>query len=115
MRRKTAPRARAGYARMDLGAYEEAEKALRDALASATRLGLHDVAARAKQSLGVTLGLLGNAEEASRIQTQAAEEFATSGNRRMHSAACAYLALIRLECADDRESQSEQIQVAGNK
>jgi len=93
-------RARAGYARMDLGAYEEAEKVLREAIASASRLGLQDVAARARLSLGVTLGLLGNTDEASRILRDAAEEFSAFGNRRMHSATCAYLALIRLECGD---------------
>ncbi len=93
-------RARAGYARMDLGAYEEAEKVLREAMDAATRLGLQDVAARARLSLGVTLGLLGNLDESSRILSDAADEFSAFGNRRMHSATCAYLALIRLECND---------------
>ena len=57
--------------RAQLGAFPEAEEALRRALVSAERMGLATVAALARHNLGGVLAALGRLEEA-----RAAEEHA---------------------------------------
>ena len=98
---------RSGYARMDLGLYDEADKLLRQALERAQALGLNDVAATARTNLGLTLGRLGQWEEGYQIELEAAVAFRASGNRRMQAIARSYLALIRLEEGDPRAAERE--------
>jgi tetratricopeptide (TPR) repeat protein len=87
-------RGNVGYACLEIGAYAEAERALRDALDQATRLGLANVAATVKHNLGRALMMRGALDEALKIETDAFESFAAQGDRRLASAARGYRALI---------------------
>ncbi len=87
-------RGNVGYACLEIGAYAEAERALRDALDQATRLGLANVAATVKHNLGRALMMRGALDEALRIETEAFELFAAQGDRRLAGAARAYRAAI---------------------
>ena len=77
-----------------IGAYEDAERALRDALAAATRIGLATVATVARHNLGHALAGLGALEEACAVEQQAAAEALALGDRRLQAATHLYLALI---------------------
>ncbi|HEY1551426.1 MAG TPA: protein kinase [Kofleriaceae bacterium] len=90
-------RGNVGYACLEIGAYAEAERALRDALDQATRLGLSNVIATTKHNLGRALMMRGALDEALRIETEAFEAFAAQGDRRMAGAARVYRAAILAE------------------
>ena len=87
-------RGNVGYACLEIGAYAEAERALRDALDQAIRLGLANVTATIKHNLGRALMMRGALDEALRIETEAFESFAAQGDRRLAGAARAYRAAI---------------------
>jgi len=93
-------RERAGYGKMKLGAYAEAEDMLRKAASAARDLGLQNVVATARHNLGLTLSRLGKVEEAARLELAAADAFRASGNRRLEGAARTYLALIYMDAGD---------------
>ncbi len=95
-----------GFALSELGAYEEAERALRDALASAERLGLPTVAASARSNLGVVLLRLGRAGEAEEIE-RAAISFFESNDRRHEGAGRVYLAMILRDASALEEAERE--------
>ena len=82
----------AGYARAMLGAYPEAEAALRPVLASAERMGLKSVAAVARQYLGLTLAYRGALHEARAMQEQAVEGTIAAGETLMVAWSRVYLA-----------------------
>jgi tetratricopeptide (TPR) repeat protein len=96
---------RVGYAKLELGEFEASERILREALASAERLGLANVAATARHNLGLTLARLGRTDEARAIESAAADAFRASGNRRMEGASLEYLALILLQAGDSAEAE----------
>jgi tetratricopeptide (TPR) repeat protein len=93
-------RERLGYALLEIGDHEASERLLADAVAAATRLGLHHVVATARHNLGLTLARLQRHDEALSTEGQAMAAFRASGNRRMEGASLEYLALIRLEAGD---------------
>ena len=99
-RNACARRERLGYALLEIGDHEAAERLLAEAIAVATRLGLHHVVATARHNLGLTLARLHRFEEAEATERKAMEAFRASGNRRMEGASLEYLALIRLEAGD---------------
>ncbi len=99
-RNACARRERLGYALLEIGDHEAAERLLSEAIAVATRLGLHHVVATARHNLGLTLARLHRFEEAEATERMAMETFRASGNRRMEGASQEYLALIRLEAGD---------------
>ena len=86
-----------GYDLMVLGAFEQAEVAMRDALERSLRLGLAPVIAGAKHNLGLILLRLGRLEDAERVEREAltdthAEAYSVQvGNAHM------YLSLILRE------------------
>ncbi len=90
-------RGNVGYACLEIGAYAEAERALRDALDQATRLGLSNVIATSKHNLGRALMMRGALDEALRVETEAFELFAAQGDRRLAGAARVYRAAILAE------------------
>ena len=90
-------RGHVGYACLEIGAYAEAERALRDALEVGTRLGLHSVVATAKHNLGRALQARGLLDEALAIETEALESFHAQGDRRLEGASRCYLSNILLE------------------
>jgi tetratricopeptide (TPR) repeat protein len=82
-----------GFALSELGAYEEAERVLVEALTMAERLGLSTVAAVARSNLGMVYLHLGRHEEAETIERAALAEV-ESRDRRHEGGSRAYLAMI---------------------
>jgi len=95
-----------GFALSELGAYEDAESALRDVIASAERLGLPLVVANARSNLGVVLLRLGRADEAESIE-RAAIASVESSDRRYEGAARVYLATILRDGGAFEEAERE--------
>ena len=99
-----------GFALSELGAYHDAERALRAALATAERLGLATVAATARSNLGMVCLRLGRAREAENELRAAIAEFESS-DRRHEGGSRAYLALVlrdagALEAAEEQARRS---------
>jgi tetratricopeptide (TPR) repeat protein len=95
-----------GFALSELGAYEDAERALRDVLAAAERLGLSTVAANARSNLGVVLLRLGRASEAESVE-RAAIASVESNDQRHEGAARVYLAMILRDGGSFDEAERE--------
>jgi tetratricopeptide (TPR) repeat protein len=93
-------RGHVGYAYMDLGVYDEAEKALRSALATAKRLGLVHVVATAKHNLGKALMNMGRLDEAIAVEVEAANELMALSDPRLGCAAWRYATEIELRRKD---------------
>jgi eukaryotic-like serine/threonine-protein kinase len=83
-----------GFALMELGAYERAERTLSEALASARELGLDHVVAASLHNLGLVYAQLRRFEQAVSAETHALETFVAQNDRRLEGAALAYLARI---------------------
>jgi tetratricopeptide (TPR) repeat protein len=79
-----------------LGAYAEAETALRESLVTAERMGLTSAAAIARQNLGLTLAHRGTLQEARAVEERAAEAMTLSGETILAACSYAYLAEILL-------------------
>ena len=88
--------ANVGYGELMLGAFDRAEASLREAIAIATRMGLHQVSSQAQHNLGLALARQGKLDEGLRVETAALAAFEAQGNRRLAAAAMHYLALIEL-------------------
>ncbi|HEY5920455.1 MAG TPA: AAA family ATPase, partial [Kofleriaceae bacterium] len=102
-----------GYAYLEIGAYAEAERWLRQALAGGQRMGLQNVIATAKHNLGRALQHQGRLDEAVTIETEAIDAFVAQGDRRLESASRNYLANIlatrgELSTAEDLMRQALQ-------
>ena len=97
-----------GYGHLEIGAYVEAERYLRDAIAATERMGLHAVSANAKRYLGSVLARLGMLDEARATETEAIQTFRDQGNRRMEAASRSELAFICALAGDlvDAERQA---------
>ncbi|WP_437755683.1 protein kinase domain-containing protein [Sorangium sp. So ce1389] len=87
-------RVNAAHCLVQLGMYHRAEAELRDALAEAGRMGLHNVAAFAKQNLGLLWTQQGDLAAARTVTAEAVEAFAAQANRRQEARSRAYLAAI---------------------
>jgi tetratricopeptide (TPR) repeat protein len=96
-----------GFAEMDMGAYEPAEIALRDALAAAERLGLPNLEAYAKHNLGLVLSRTGRVEEAAKVERAAMEGFAIQGDKRLAGASRAYLGMILAKAGQMEDADIE--------
>ena len=86
-----------GYALIELGRFEEAERRLRAGVAEAERLGLTPVSAAARHNLGWALARTGALVEAARVEEEAARVFEQQGDRRMAGACRSYAARIAIE------------------
>jgi len=84
----------AAAACIELGAYTDAERALRDALQSAERMGLSGVTASVWHHMGMLLARLGDPRSAITREDAAIEAFGAQGDRRMEAAARLYRALF---------------------
>ncbi|WP_437675560.1 serine/threonine-protein kinase [Sorangium sp. So ce131] len=100
-------RANAGFACNELGAYAEAAALLRVSLAGAERMGLRNIAASARQNLGVALARLGELAEARVVEAEAVASFAAMREPRMEGASRAYLAGILLAAGDGAGAEAE--------
>jgi tetratricopeptide (TPR) repeat protein len=83
-----------GYAQLEVGDYEAAVSTLERVLKDSERMGLSNIAATARQNLGLALARVGRLDEARKVEAAAMEAFRRSSNRRMESASRYYLALI---------------------
>jgi tetratricopeptide (TPR) repeat protein len=96
-----------GYGYMDLGLFEEADRALRECTARAERLGLPHVVASAQHNLGLTCGMLGQLEEGKTLLRAAIATFVAQQDRRLECAARRYLALVLVMAGDLAGAESE--------
>ena len=100
VREPCSERVNAGFARLALGLYEDAESALREAMATAERLGLRHVVGAALQNLAYAVGQRGDLPEARRLEEAAIAIFAAQGNRRMEGDSAIYLARLLEQMGD---------------
>ncbi len=100
-----------GYASLGLGDHDDAESKLRDALASAQRMGLANVVAYSKNNLGLTLAHKGQIDDARRMETEAIASFAAQGDGRLEHSSRVYLAQI-LRLAGDLVSAEREARAA---
>jgi tetratricopeptide (TPR) repeat protein len=87
-------------AQLEVGAYEEVERAMREAIPAAERLGMVAIAALGRCNLGLALRALGTLDEARALEAEAAGAFATQGDRRMEGACRTALALVLVDAGD---------------
>jgi tetratricopeptide (TPR) repeat protein/tRNA A-37 threonylcarbamoyl transferase component Bud32 len=83
-----------GYAYCEIGAYAEAERALRGAMTVAERMGLGNAAGTARAQLGRTLARRGRLDEARGILEQAIGALRAQRNVRLAAVATRYLAWV---------------------
>ena len=95
-----------GFALSELGAYEDAERVLCEALDAAERLGLATVAAGARSNLGVVFLRRGRHDEAEAIERAAIREL-EARDRRNEGGSRAYLAMILRERGLLEEAEAE--------
>jgi tetratricopeptide (TPR) repeat protein len=100
LRRTCEMRSGLGAAYRELGAQAEAERALRETLVAATRLGLSNVRAVALHNLGPTLAQRGALAEARDVEAEAIATFEITGDRRMEIGSRNYLARILTQLGD---------------
>jgi tetratricopeptide (TPR) repeat protein len=106
-------RSNLGDAYMALGGFAEAERALREALDGATRLGLDFVGTVARLNLGLALACQGRVDEARVALHEAAERNRATGDRRIESGVRLYLAITESLAADlDEAEQQARLAVA---
>jgi len=98
-----------GFAYIEVGGYAEAEVALRDALASARRMGLFNVVATAMNNLGIALARLGQLDEAMRVEAEAIHLAGLQGDQRIVGASRHYLALIHQLRGEHAQAEQEAL------
>ncbi len=96
-----------GYVYCELGDFQRAEAALRQAFLASERMGLHEVSAGVMHNLGRVLGFGKELAEAERLERAAVEAFCRQGERRLEGAARIYLADI-LTSAGDLEGAARE-------
>ncbi|WP_437827053.1 protein kinase domain-containing protein [Sorangium sp. So ce1153] len=100
-------RTNAGHFCNELGAYADAARQLRAALADTGRLGLLFMAAVAKENLGRALLQLGDVDGARALLDDALRSFVASGDRRMEGGTYAYLAEVSRVAGDLARAEAE--------
>lgn len=89
-----------GHACHELGAYEEAERALRETFRLAERVGLANVAASAENNLGAALTRLGRTTEARTLLVDSIARLEKQADRRMEGGARNHYAELLLVMGD---------------
>ncbi|MEJ7730552.1 MAG: hypothetical protein WKG00_15190 [Polyangiaceae bacterium] len=84
-----------GYAFMTVGAWEEAEGTLRQALATASQLGLAFATRHAEHNLGLVLAMRGARTEGLAVELRAAEAYRLAGDARLRGACLVYASFIQ--------------------
>ncbi len=100
LRRTLNQQSNVGYALLELGRFEDAERELAGALARATDSGNSRVAAFARHNLGLVLAMLGRLDEAREAERLAIEELRAGGHARLEAGSRIYLAQILQLCGD---------------
>jgi hypothetical protein len=83
-----------GYAFMTVGAWEEAERTLRQGLATASQLGLAFATRHAEHNLGLVLAMRGERAEGLAVELRAAEAYRLAGDARLRGACLVYVSFI---------------------
>lgn len=107
LRSEATQRVNLAHGYMELGAYDLAERELRDVLPMAERMGLKDVVAGAKTNLGITLARGGALEEARAVEMAAVRAAIALANRRLECGCRTYLSTIALLMGDVESSERE--------
>jgi len=106
-----------GYAYNEIGAYAEAERALRAAIGVAERMGLDNATATARAQLGRALARLGKLDEAAELLPRAIESLRAQKNVRLVAVATRYLAHLLAARGDldaaEREARAAADALAG--
>jgi tetratricopeptide (TPR) repeat protein len=100
-----------GYAYNEIGAYTEAERALRGAIVVAERMGLDNAVATARAQLGRALSRLGKQQEAAELLPKAIESLRAQKNVRLAAVATRYLAHV-LAVGGDLEGAEREARAA---
>ncbi len=100
LRSSCVQRVNVGCVSVEMGAYEEAAKALGGALAAAQRMGLSAVAAAARNNLGLALARLGRLDEARQVEREALAAAVEQRDRRLEAGSRTYLAHILVASGD---------------
>ncbi len=108
-----------GFANVQLGRYEIAERVLRAALVGAERLGLSAVVNGARNNLGIALAYLGRLDEGRALEEEAAAALHAQGDRRLESGSLVYLATIHrlagdLDAAERTARRAIEVLVGNN-
>jgi tetratricopeptide (TPR) repeat protein len=96
-----------GYAYLEIGAYGESERCLREARAGAELLGLPQIAAVATHNLGLVLARTGALAEARSVEEEVAEAFRRQGDLRLEAATRSYLSQILVLSGDLEAAERE--------
>jgi tRNA A-37 threonylcarbamoyl transferase component Bud32/tetratricopeptide (TPR) repeat protein len=100
-----------GYAYNEIGAYAEAERALRGALVVAERMGLDNALGTARAQLGRTLARRGALDEAREALTRAVTSLRAQKNTRLAAVATGYVAYV-LQRKGDLEGAEREARAA---
>lgn len=95
------------YAYYQLGDYETAERALRDVVAKAARMGLNDVLAVSRHNLAIVLAHQGALAEAREVIAPALRSAVAQSHRRLEAACRIYRSRILLLAGDFEGSERE--------
>ncbi|AUX42968.1 protein kinase [Sorangium cellulosum] len=113
VRRACMARMNLGYSYGQVGRIEEAEAALRQALAESERMELHGTTAYVLQNLGLVLACGGRLDEARSVEETACAMLARHGDVRMEGCARIYLASILLLAGDPGAAAREALAAEG--
>jgi tetratricopeptide (TPR) repeat protein len=102
------------FGHAEIGAWEPAERQLREALAVAERMGLPTLSAHAKHNLGLVLAHTGALTEALALEREALERCIAYGDTRLAGASRIYLALILAKMGDLELAEEEATLAAGD-
>ncbi len=102
-----------GYAFLELGAHQEAERVLEEALIGAERMGLAHMVAASNHNLGLVYARRGDFARARESELLALEVFRSQHDRRLEGAALAYLADIEMTAGNiERAAEVAQESIA---
>jgi len=96
-----------GFCRAELGAWDEAESALRASITRARRLGLTAVEYNALHNLGYCLFRLGRIEEARAIETDCVRVLEEKGDGRTSGCSRLYLAMMAIDTGELDEARAQ--------
>ncbi|MCC6525218.1 MAG: AAA family ATPase, partial [Polyangiaceae bacterium] len=100
-------RANAGASYLEVGAYSEAERTLRHAIAEAERMGARHIVGSAERDLGCALSRMGRLDEARTVEERAVAELRAHGDRRLEGLGRDELATILLALGDEVGAERE--------
>ncbi len=94
-----------GYAYLELGQFELAEVALREAEATAKAMGLDSIGTTVQQNLGMTLAYLGRLDEAQAALQTSADRALKQGDLRLVGSSYIYLSRLALMRGNPADAQ----------